>query len=97
MISASESSSPPRYFSISSSSTPLISSIIASRMKPASVSLLRLLASVLGLIASIPFTRLFHFIAGPINIFLAPAQLGVLNVAATCAGAGSASSSSHSS
>ncbi len=33
---------------------------------------------VFGFIASIPFTRLFHFIAGPINIFLAPAQLGVL-------------------
>lgn len=33
---------------------------------------------VFGFIASIPFTRLFHFIAGPINIFLAPATLGVL-------------------
>lgn len=29
-------------------------------------------------IASIPFTRLFHFIAGPINLFLAKPSLGVL-------------------
>jgi heterodisulfide reductase subunit C len=33
-----------------------------------------------GFIASIPFTRLFHFIAGPLNIFLAPPALGVLPV-----------------
>lgn len=33
---------------------------------------------VFGFIASIPFTRLFHFVAGPMNIFLAPPSLGVL-------------------
>ena len=33
---------------------------------------------VFGFIASIPFTRLFHFIAGPMNIFLAKPSLGVL-------------------
>jgi len=33
---------------------------------------------VFGFIASIPFTRLFHFIAGPLNIFLAPSGLGTL-------------------
>jgi nitrate reductase gamma subunit/ferredoxin len=33
---------------------------------------------VLGFIAAIPFTRLFHFVAGPINLFLAPATLGEL-------------------
>lgn len=33
---------------------------------------------VFGFIASIPFTRLFHFIAGPMNIFLAKPVLGVL-------------------
>ncbi|MBI2497096.1 MAG: respiratory nitrate reductase subunit gamma [Opitutae bacterium] len=33
---------------------------------------------VFGFIASIPFTRLFHFIAGPANIFLAPPGLGTL-------------------
>jgi heterodisulfide reductase subunit C/nitrate reductase gamma subunit len=33
---------------------------------------------VFGFIASIPFTRLFHFIAGPLNIFLAKPALGVL-------------------
>ena len=33
---------------------------------------------VFGFIASIPFTRLFHFIAGPINIFLAKPSLGIL-------------------
>ncbi len=31
-----------------------------------------------GFIASIPFTRLFHFVAGPMNIFLAKPSLGVL-------------------
>ncbi|HXI52951.1 MAG TPA: 4Fe-4S dicluster domain-containing protein [Candidatus Saccharimonadales bacterium] len=33
---------------------------------------------VFGFIASIPFTRLFHIIAGPINLFLAKPALGVL-------------------
>ena len=33
---------------------------------------------VFGFIASIPFTRLFHFIAGPMNLFLAPPSLGIL-------------------
>jgi heterodisulfide reductase subunit C/nitrate reductase gamma subunit len=33
---------------------------------------------VFGFIASIPFTRLFHFVAGPLNIFLAKPSLGVL-------------------
>lgn len=33
---------------------------------------------VFGFIGAIPFTRLFHFVAGPINLFLAPATLGVL-------------------
>lgn len=33
---------------------------------------------VFGFIASIPFTRLFHFIAGPLNIFLAQPGLGRL-------------------
>jgi heterodisulfide reductase subunit C/nitrate reductase gamma subunit len=33
---------------------------------------------VFGFIASIPFTRLFHFIAGPLNILLAPPGLGTL-------------------
>lgn len=33
---------------------------------------------VFGFIASIPFTRLFHFIAGPMNIFLAKPALGTL-------------------
>lgn len=33
---------------------------------------------VFGFIASIPFTRLFHFIAGPLNIFLAKPGLGSL-------------------
>ncbi|MDI1319178.1 MAG: 4Fe-4S dicluster domain-containing protein [bacterium] len=33
---------------------------------------------VFGFIASIPFTRLFHFIAGPMNIFLAAPSLGQL-------------------
>lgn len=33
---------------------------------------------VFGFIASIPFTRLFHFIAGPMNIFLAKNVLGVM-------------------
>ena len=33
---------------------------------------------VFGFIATIPFTRLFHFIAGPMNIFLAPPGLGTL-------------------
>ena len=31
-----------------------------------------------GFIASIPFTRLFHFIAGPLNIFLAKPSMGAL-------------------
>ena len=35
---------------------------------------------VFGFIASIPFTRLFHFIAGPMNLFLAQPSLGVLPV-----------------
>ncbi|HEY5315604.1 MAG TPA: respiratory nitrate reductase subunit gamma, partial [Pirellulales bacterium] len=35
---------------------------------------------VFGFIASIPFTRLFHFLAGPLNIFLARPGLGVLPV-----------------
>jgi Fe-S oxidoreductase len=33
---------------------------------------------VFGFIASIPYTRLMHMIAGPFNLFLAPAKLGVL-------------------
>jgi heterodisulfide reductase subunit C/nitrate reductase gamma subunit len=33
---------------------------------------------VFGFIASIPFTRLFHFIAGPLNLFFARHTLGVL-------------------
>lgn len=33
---------------------------------------------VFAFIATIPFTRLFHFIAGPVNIFLAPPGLGSL-------------------
>lgn len=33
---------------------------------------------VFGFIASIPFTRLFHFVAGPMNIFLAKPTLGVM-------------------
>jgi heterodisulfide reductase subunit C/nitrate reductase gamma subunit len=33
---------------------------------------------VFGFIASIPFTRLFHFIAGPMNIFLSKPVLGAL-------------------
>lgn len=33
---------------------------------------------VFGFIASIPFTRLFHFIAGPLHLFLAKPSLGVL-------------------
>jgi heterodisulfide reductase subunit C len=33
---------------------------------------------VLGFIAAIPHTRLFHFIAGPLNLFLARPALGVL-------------------
>lgn len=33
---------------------------------------------VFGFIASIPFTRLFHFIAGPMNLFLAQPALGRL-------------------
>jgi len=33
---------------------------------------------VFGFIASIPFTRLFHFIAGPLNLFLARPALGEL-------------------
>jgi heterodisulfide reductase subunit C/nitrate reductase gamma subunit len=33
---------------------------------------------VFGFIASIPFTRLFHFVAGPMNIFLAQPALGTL-------------------
>lgn len=33
---------------------------------------------VFGFIASIPFTRLFHFVAGPMNIFLTKPALGVL-------------------
>lgn len=33
---------------------------------------------VFGFIASIPFTRLFHFVAGPMNVFLAQPALGVL-------------------
>lgn len=33
---------------------------------------------VFGFIAAIPFTRLFHFIAGPMNLFLAKPSLGVL-------------------
>jgi heterodisulfide reductase subunit C/nitrate reductase gamma subunit len=33
---------------------------------------------VFGFIATIPFTRLFHFIAGPMNLFLAPPGLGTL-------------------
>jgi ferredoxin/nitrate reductase gamma subunit len=33
---------------------------------------------VFGFIASIPFTRLFHFIAGPMNLFLAKPSLGEL-------------------
>ncbi len=33
---------------------------------------------VFGFIASIPFTRLFHFIAGPMNLFLAKPALGTL-------------------
>jgi len=33
---------------------------------------------VFGFIASIPFTRLFHFIAGPINLFLARPSLGIM-------------------
>ena len=33
---------------------------------------------VFGFIASIPFTRLFHFIAGPMNIFVAKPSIGAL-------------------
>lgn len=33
---------------------------------------------VFGFISAIPFTRLLHFIAGPLNLFLAPATLGQL-------------------
>lgn len=33
---------------------------------------------VFGFIASIPFTRLFHFVAGPANIFLTKTVLGVM-------------------
>lgn len=33
---------------------------------------------IFGFIASIPFTRLFHFIAGPLNLFLAKPGLGIL-------------------
>lgn len=33
---------------------------------------------VFGFIASIPFTKLFHFIAGPMNLFLAKPSLGVM-------------------
>jgi ferredoxin/nitrate reductase gamma subunit len=33
---------------------------------------------VFGFIASIPFTRLFHFVAGPMNMFLAKPALGTL-------------------
>lgn len=33
---------------------------------------------VFGLIASVPYTRLFHLIAGPLNLLLAPAGLGRL-------------------
>jgi heterodisulfide reductase subunit C/nitrate reductase gamma subunit len=33
---------------------------------------------VFGFIASIPYTRLLHFVAGPLNLFLAPPSLGVL-------------------
>lgn len=33
---------------------------------------------VFGFISSIPFTRLFHFVAGPLNIFLARPALGVM-------------------
>jgi len=33
---------------------------------------------VFGFIASIPFTRLFHFVAGSLNLFLAKPSLGVL-------------------
>lgn len=33
---------------------------------------------VFGFIASIPFTRLFHFVAGPMNLFLAKPALGTL-------------------
>jgi len=33
---------------------------------------------VFAFIASIPFTRLFHFVAGPMNIFLAQPSLGVM-------------------
>ncbi len=33
---------------------------------------------VFGFIASIPFTRLFHFVAGPLNILLAKPALGVM-------------------
>lgn len=35
-------------------------------------------ALVFGFLASIPFTRLFHMIAGPLNIFLSNPGLGVL-------------------
>ena len=35
---------------------------------------------VLGFIAAIPFTRLFHFIAGPINLFLAKPSLGSVSL-----------------
>lgn len=34
---------------------------------------------VFGFIASIPFTRLFHFIAGPLHLFLARPSLGTLD------------------
>lgn len=33
---------------------------------------------VFGFIASIPFTRLFHFVAGPLNIFLTKPAMGVM-------------------
>jgi len=33
---------------------------------------------VFGFIASIPYTRLFHLIAGPLNLFFAPGDLGKL-------------------
>ncbi|WP_415908944.1 4Fe-4S dicluster domain-containing protein [Oleiharenicola sp. Vm1] len=33
---------------------------------------------VFGFIASIPFTRLFHFVAGPLNLFLTKSVMGVM-------------------
>src|SRR5262249_12275605 len=35
-------------------------------------------ALVFGFIMSIPYTRLLHIIAGPLNLFFAPAELGKL-------------------